>query len=181
MKLLFDFFPILLFFVSFKLFDIYIATAVAIAASFVQLGISWYRTRKVEPMHLITFAIIVVFGGLTLYLQDELFIKWKPTVINWLFGIVFLASQVMGKKTMIERMMGASLVLPNEVWRRLNASWTVFFLLLGAVNLFVIYSFDTATWVNFKLFGMMGLTFVFVILQSIYLSRHIPEPQSSEE
>lgn len=181
MKLLFDFFPILLFFVSFKLFDIYIATAVAIAASFVQLGISWFRTRKVEPMHLITFAIIVVFGGLTLYLQDELFIKWKPTVINWLFGIVFLASQVIGEKTMIERMMGANLVLPYEVWRRLNASWTVFFLLLGAVNLFVIYSFDTATWVNFKLFGMMGLTFLFVILQSIYLSRHIPEPQSSEE
>lgn len=180
MKLLFDFFPILLFFVAFKLFDIYVATAVAIAASIVQVGISWWRRRKVEPMHLVTLAIIVVFGGLTLYLQDELFIKWKPTVINWLFGIVFLASHVIGQKTMIERMMGASLQLPREVWSRLNASWTVFFLLLGGINLFVVYSFDTATWVNFKLFGMMGLTFVFVLLQSVYLARHMPQAQSEE-
>lgn len=177
MKLLFDFFPIFLFFVAFKLFDIYVATAVAIAASSLQVGIAWLRTRKVEPMHLVTFAIIVVFGGLTLYLQDELFIKWKPTVINWLFGIVFLASHVVGEKTMIERMMGASLELPREVWARLNASWTTFFLLLGGINLFVVYRFDTATWVNFKLFGMMGLTLVFVILQSIYLARHMPQTQ----
>ncbi|MBS1212031.1 MAG: intracellular septation protein [Proteobacteria bacterium] len=180
MKLLFDFFPIFLFFIAFKLFDIYVATAVAIAASFVQLGVSWLRTRKVEPMHLVTFGIIVVFGGLTLYLQDELFIKWKPTVINWLFGIVFLVSHMIGEKTMIERMMGANLILPSEVWRRLNGSWTAFFFLLGGINLFVVYSFDTATWVNFKLFGMLGLTFVFVILQSIYLSRHMPQPQSED-
>ncbi|MDD5034300.1 MAG: septation protein A [Methylococcaceae bacterium] len=176
MKLLFDFFPILLFFLAYKFYDIYAATAVAIAASVLQVGYSWFKNRKLEPMHLVTLAIIGVFGGLTLYLQDELFIKWKPTVINWLFGVVFLASQWWGEKTMIERMMSANLTLPTEIWRRLNLSWTLFFFVLGGANLFVMYSFDTATWVNFKLFGMLGLTFLFVILQSFYLSRYLPAP-----
>lgn len=181
MKLLFDFFPILLFFAAYKFFDIYVATGVAIAASFVQVGYSWFKTRKVEAMHLVTLAIIVVFGGLTLYLRDEQFIKWKPTVINWLFGLVFLASQWLGEKTMIERMMGENLELPPPVWRRLNLSWTAFFFLLGAINLFVMYSFDTDTWVNFKLFGMLGLTVAFVLLQSVYLSRHLPQAKTEEE
>lgn len=180
MKLLFDFFPIVLFFAAYKLFDIYVATAVAIAASFVQVGYSWWRNRKVEPMHLLTLVIIVVFGGLTLYLQDEMFIKWKPTVINWLFGLVFLGSQWLGEKTMVERMMGMTLTLPDDVWRRLNLSWSGFFLALGVVNLIVVYGFDTATWVNFKLFGMLGLTLVFVLLQSVYLSRYLPEPNPEE-
>jgi len=180
MKLLFDFFPILLFFVAYKLFDIYVATAVAIAASFAQVGYAWWRNRKLEPMHLLTLVIIVVFGGLTLYLQDEMFIKWKPTVINWLFGLVFIASQWWGEKTMIERMMGGNLSLPDGVWRRLNLSWSSFFVMVGAANLIVVYGFDTETWVNFKLFGMLGLTLVFVVLQSIYLSRYVPEPNPEE-
>jgi len=183
MKLLFDFFPILLFFIAYKVFDIYVATAVAIAASFAQVGLAWWKTRKVEPMHLVTLVIIVVFGGLTLYLQDEQFIKWKPTVINWLFGVVFLASQWLGEKPMIERMMGgnANLVLPSAVWRNLNMTWTLFFFILGGVNWFVMTNFDTATWVNFKLFGMLGLTFLFVVLQSVYLSRHLQEPETEKE
>jgi intracellular septation protein len=177
MKLLFDFFPILLFFIAFKAFNIYVATAVAIVASFVQVGYVWWKNRKVEVMHLVTLFIIVVFGGLTLYLQDEQFIKWKPTVINWLFGFAFLTSQWLGEKPMIERMMGGNLVLPMEVWRVLNLSWTLFFFVLGGANWFVMTNFDTATWVNFKLFGMLGLTVVFVVLQSFYLSRHLPEPE----
>ncbi|MFM8332528.1 MAG: septation protein A [Candidatus Methylumidiphilus sp.] len=183
MKLLFDFFPILLFFIAYKIFDIYVATAVAIAASFAQVGYSWFKTRKIETMHLVTLVIIVVFGGLTLYLQDEQFIKWKPTVINWLFGFAFLSSQWLGEKTMIERMMGATagLSLPGAVWRNLNLSWTLFFFVLGGVNWYVMSNFDTATWVNFKLFGMLGLTLLFVVLQSIYLSRHLPEPQAEQE
>jgi len=180
MKLLFDFFPILLFFITYKFYDIYAATAVAIAASFIQVGISWFKTRKIEPMHIITLLIIVVFGGLTLYLQDEMFIKWKPTVINWLFGVAFLASQIFGERTFIERMMSTNLTLPKPVWRRLNLSWAVFFIVLGGVNLFVMYTYDTETWVSFKLFGMLGLTFVFVLLQSVYLSRHIPEPNPED-
>jgi len=180
MKLLFDFFPILLFFIAYKVFDIYVATGVAIVASFVQVGFSWWKNRKFESMHVVTLAIIVVFGGLTLYLQDEQFIKWKPTVINWLFGFVFLASQWLGDKPMIERMMSASadLSLPSEVWRSLNLSWTFFFFALGGVNFFVMSYFDTDTWVNFKLFGMLGLTIVFVVLQSFYLARHLPQTES---
>jgi intracellular septation protein len=181
MKLLFDFFPILLFFIAYKAFDIYTATSVAIAASILQVVISWLKTRKIETMHLMTLVIIVVFGGLTLYLQDEQFIKWKPTVVNWLFGFVFLASQWLGEKTMIERMMGGNLTMPSTIWRTLNLSWTLFFFLIGGVNFYVMSYFSTDTWVNFKLFGMLGLTFVFVLLQSFYLSRHLPESNAEEE
>lgn len=183
MKLLFDFFPILLFFVAYKFFDIYTATAVAIVASFLQVGFSWWKNRKVESMHLVTLVIIVVFGGLTLYLRDEQFIKWKPTVINWLFGLVFLASQWLGEKPMIERMMStnADLALPKEVWRTLNLTWTLFFFTLGGANFFVMSYFDTNTWVNFKLFGMLGLTILFVIIQAFYLSRYLPAPEATEK
>jgi intracellular septation protein len=118
---------------------------------------------------------------LTLYLHDEQFIKWKPTVINWLFGATFLASQIFGKQTAIERMLGANLTLPQAVWRRLNLGWVVFFLCLGGANLFVMSHYDRDTWVNFKLFGMLGLTMFFVVLQSLYLSRYMAEPGKSGE
>jgi intracellular septation protein len=180
MKLLFDFFPILLFFLTFKFFDIYVATAVAIGSSFLQVSVSWFISRKFEPMHLVTLAIVTIFGGLTLYLQDEMFIKWKPTVINWLFGLAFLGSQWIGDKPLIERMLSANISLPDRIWRRLNTGWTGFFFLLGGINLLVVYNFDTATWVNFKLFGMMGLTVVFVVIQSLYLSRHM-SPATADE
>lgn len=181
MKLLFDFFPIILFFVAYKLEGIYAATVVAIAATFVQVGWMWLRHRRIETMHLVTLALIVVFGGATLYLHDEQFIKWKPTVINWLFGIAFLASQFFGDKPFIQRMMAGNIELPRPVWYRLNLSWALFFLFLGAVNLVVVYTFDTDTWVNFKLFGMLGLTLAFVILQAAFLSRYLPEPESEQE
>jgi intracellular septation protein len=180
MKLLFDFFPIFLFFIVFKISDIYAATLAAIVATAVQVGVTWFKTRKVEPMHLVSLAIIVVFGGATLFLKDELFIKWKPTVLNWLFGIALLASQIFSKRTLIERMLGNQIELPGSVWRRLNLSWAVFFIVLGGVNLFVIYNFNTETWVNFKLFGLLGLTFLFVVVQSLYLSRFLPEPKPEE-
>ena len=176
MKLLFDFFPILLFFIAYKIFDIYVATAVAIVATFGQVGYAWIRNRTVATMQLVTLVIIVIFGGLTLYLHDEQFIKWKPTVINWLFGGAFLASQLFGQKTAIERMMGSNLTLPSPVWRRLNLGWVVFFLAMGGANLYVMSYFDRDTWVNFKLFGMLGLTFVFIVLQSFYLARYLQEP-----
>jgi intracellular septation protein len=180
MKLLFDFFPIFLFFIVFKISDIYAATLAAIVATAVQVAVTWLKTRKVEPMHLVSLAIIVIFGGATLFLKDELFIKWKPTVLNWLFGMAFLGSQLFGKRTLIERMLGNQIELPDLVWRRLNLSWAAFFVALGGVNLFVIYNFSTETWFNFKLFGLLGLTFVFVIAQSIYLSRFLPEPNPEE-
>ncbi len=176
MKILFDFFPILLFFIAFKVFDIYVATAVAIAATALQVAVAWFRKRKVEPMHLITLVLIVVFGGATIYFKDETFIKWKPTVVNWLFGLAFLLSQVFGERPFVERMLGSNVQLPPPIWRRLNLMWAVFFLTLGVVNLFVAYSFDTETWVNFKLFGLLGLTLLFAVAQSIYLSRYVSEP-----
>jgi intracellular septation protein len=176
MKFLVDFFPILLFFVTFKLYDIFLATVVAIVATAVQVGLVWSTKRKVEPTHLITLVLIVVFGGATLYFKDELFIKWKPTVVNWLFGAGFLLSQVLGSRTVIERMLGGNIELPRSVWRRLNLMWAAFFIAMGFINLFVVYTFDTETWVNFKLFGLLGLTLLFVVFQSIYLSRYISEP-----
>ncbi len=180
MKFLYDFFPILLFFVVYKMYDIYAATAVAIAASVVQVAGFWLKHRRFENMHLITLGLVVVLGGATLWLQDEEFIKWKPTVVNWLFGAVFLGSQYIGAKPVVERMMGQALELPAAIWRRLNMSWVLFFFALGGVNLYVVYNFDTDTWVNFKLFGMMGLTLGFVVAQSFYLARHVkPEEQHS--
>lgn len=173
MKLLFDFFPIVLFFIAYKVFDIYVATAVAIAAGFVQSGLFWAKHRRFEKMHIITLAILVVFGGATLILQDEMFIKWKPSVLNWLFGAVFIGSQFIGTKTIVERMMGSNVSLPGPIWTRLNMSWGIFFMALGFINLYVVYNFDTDTWVNFKLFGMLGLTIAFVIAQSAYLMRHV--------
>ncbi len=181
MKLLFDFFPILFFFIAYKLFDIYVATGVAIASTVVQIALSWIRTRTVASMQWVTLAVIIIFGGLTLYLHDEQFIMWKPTVINWLFGGAFLASQFFGQQTAIERILNTNLTLPKPVWRRLNLGWVAFFLLLGGANLYVMRHFDRDIWVNFKLFGMLGLTVVFIVLQSVYLSRYMVEPSTKGE
>jgi intracellular septation protein len=180
MKLLFDFFPIVLFFVAYKLQGIYAATLVAIVATLGQVGMTWWRSRRVEPMHWVTLFLLLVFGGATLVLHDELYIKWKPTVLNWLFGAAFLVSQFIGGRTLIERMMGEHLALPRPVWVRLNFAWVAFFLGMGVANLFIVYRFDTETWVNFKLFGMLGLTVLFVVAQSIYLARYLPEVKTEE-
>ena len=181
MKFLADFFPILLFFVAYQLYDIYVATAVAIVASFLQVGFSWLVKRHVERMHLITLALLVVFGGLTLLLRDPLFIKWKPTVVNWLFGLVFLGSHFVGKYCMVERMMRSAVELPGLIWTRLNISWTLFFFFSGALNLYVAFNYAEETWVNFKLFGMMGLTLLFIVLQAFYMARHIQDQNPTQE
>lgn len=185
MKLLFDFLPIFLFFIAYKVYDIYVATIVAIVASCLQVTFFWFKHRRVETMHIITLVLIVVLGGATLLFKDETFIKWKPTGVNWMFGLVFLGSQFIGKKTILERMMGANITLPAGIWTRLNAAWALFFIALGFINLYVAYNYDTDTWVNFKLFGMMGLTIGFIVLQAIYLSRHIKHedvvPQDSKD
>ena len=173
MKLLFDFFPIFLFFIAYKFYGIYVATGVAITATFVQVGFAWIKTRKVETMHMVTLVLICVFGGATLLLHDEMFIKWKPTIINWIFGSVFLGSHFIGKQPFIQKVMGSNLTLIDSVWRRLNMMWALFFLTLGGINLFVIYRFDTETWVNFKLFGLFGLMLLFILIQAVYLSKHM--------
>lgn len=178
MKFLFDFFPIVLFFVAYKFGDIYLATLTAMAASVVQVGISRYKTGHFEKLPLITLATIVILGGATLFFKNELFIKWKPTALYGLLAIGFLLSQVIGKKPLIQRMIEQNIQLPQKVWTQLNLSWVVFFLIMGALNLYVVYNYDTDTWVNFKLFGSLGLTLVFIIGQGIYMSRH-QKPESN--
>lgn len=175
MKFLFDVFPVVLFFVAFKLYDIYVATAVAIVASFLQIGWLWLRGRKIENMLWVSVGVIVVFGGATLLLQNETFIKWKPTVLYWLFGTALTVAALAFKKNLIRSMMEAQVTLPDPVWGRLLASWIAFFVAMGAINLFVAYNFSTDAWVNFKLFGGIGLMLVFVVLQALMLSRHIEE------
>lgn len=177
MKFLTDFFPVILFFIAYQMGDIYIATGVLIAASFLQVTIQWLMHRKVEKMHLVVLGLAVVFGGLTLALRDPLFIKWKPTVVNWLFAIFFLGSQFIGKSTLTERMMSHAVTLPADVWVKLNMAWALFFILMGGINLYVAFNFAEETWVNFKLFGMMGMTFLFVIIQALYMARFMQETQ----
>jgi intracellular septation protein len=175
MKFLFDIFPVVLFFIAFKVYDIYVATAVAIAATFLQIGWTWVRHRKVDNLLWVSLAVIVVFGGATLLLQDETFIKWKPTVLYWLFAAVLAAAELGFRKNLIRAMMQTQVTLPEAVWRKLLASWVAFFALMGALNLAVAYNFSTDAWVNFKLFGGMGLMLVFIVLQALMLSRHIED------
>ncbi len=181
MKLLYDFFPILLFFIAYKLDGIYTATGVAIAAAAVQTGAFWLRHRRFEKMHLVTFGLLVFFGGLTLLLRDPVFIKWKPSVVNWLFATVFLGSHWIGDKPVIERMMSHAIQAPSPVWLKLSWMWIAFFISVGLLNLYVAYSFSEETWVNFKLFGMLGITFAFVIAQGLYLGRYVIEDKAGEK
>jgi intracellular septation protein len=181
MKFLVDFFPILLFFLAYQAWDIYVATAVAIGASGAQVGWQWLRHRKVDRMQWITLALLVVFGGLTLLLRDPLFIKWKPTVVNWLFALAFLVSSYVGEKSLIERMMGSAVVMPAAAWRRLNWAWIGFFVVLGALNLYVAFAFAEDIWVKFKLFGMVGLTLLFVFAQAPFLAKHMPPDAPAKE
>lgn len=174
-KLLFDLFPIILFFVAFKVADIYVATGVAIGATIVQIAWLKLRGRPVEVMQWISLGVIVVFGGLTLVLHDEAFIKWKPTILYWLFALVLLGGRLSGRN-FIRTLMGGQMALPPPVWERLNQMWMLFFVAMGAANLWVAYTWSTDIWVNFKLFGTLGLTLLFVIGQGLYLGRFLKEP-----
>lgn len=175
MKLLLDFFPIILFFVVFKVWGIYAATAVAIVATIAQIAYLRVKNGRVEPMQWMSLGVIVLFGGATLLAHDENFIKWKPTVLYWLMGGALLIGQVVFRKNLLRSVMGAQLQLPDAIWLKLNWAWTAFFAAMGALNLWIAYHFDTDTWVNFKLFGGMGLMVVFVIAQAIYMSRYLPQ------
>jgi intracellular septation protein len=204
LKLLFDLFPVLLFFVAYTggkrapdaaaavlsgalgavgaggqvaldQAPILLATAVAIVATFGQVGWLVARKRPVDKMLWVSLAIIVVMGGATLWLRDPTFIKWKPTVLYWAFAAVLLGAQALLGRNLIRAMLGQQISLPDPVWTRLNLSWGAFFLAMGALNLYVAYSFSEATWVNFKLFGGMGLMLVFVLAQGMYLARFVED------
>ena len=175
MKFLFDLLPVIVFFAAFKLADIYVATGTAIAATFMQVVWLKLRRKPVEPMLWASLGLIVVFGGATLLLRDETFIKWKPTVLYWLFGAVLACSELFFRRNLIRSMLGAQVHLPDPVWAKLNWSWVAFFAFMGAVNLYVAFRFTTDLWVNFKLFGGMGLMLLFVIGQALFLARYVED------
>lgn len=219
MKLLADFFPVILFFLAYKLGDLYIATGVAIAASFVQVGYGWMRRKKLEKMHLVTLVTLLVLGGLTLLLHDRTFIMWKPSLVYWALGAALLISQFFGKKPLIRRMLEEHVALPDLIWRRLNLAWAFMFVGIGLLNLYVASGFFAAEtqllelsglqqvdfdncgklfqgnqlelcntahsleqgWVNFKLFGILGVLLIFSLLQGFYLMRHMPDSEVQHE
>jgi intracellular septation protein len=176
MKFLFDLFPVALFFIAIQIWDIFVATAVAIAATFAQVGWLLIRKKKVQPMLWATLAIIVVFGGLTLYLRDRNFILWKPTVLYWLFGIV-LASAALTGRNLVRALLSEQMSLPERVWGRLNWTWVGFFTFMGFANLYVAYNYSEKIWAAFKLFGGMGLMLGFVLAQSLFLAKYVEDKQ----
>lgn len=175
MKFFFDLFPVILFFVSYKLAGIYVATAVAIAATFGQIGWLWFRSRRIDTMLWVSLVVITVFGGMTLVLQDEAFIKWKPTVLYWAFAAALLGGMLFLRKNLIRSLLGEQMDLPDVAWNQLNWSWIGFFVFMGLANLYVAFNFSTDDWVNFKLFGGMGLMLLFVLAQGLLLAKYTEE------
>lgn len=174
MKFLFDFLPLLLFFIALQIWDIFVATAVAIAATVVQVGWLLARGRKVQPMLWASLAIIIVFGGLTLYLRDKTFILWKPTVLYWLFGAV-LAGGALARRNLLRALLAEQMQLPERIWARLNWTWVAFFAFMGVANLYVAFNYSEKVWATFKVFGATGLMFLFVIAQSFVLARYVED------
>jgi intracellular septation protein len=202
MKLLYDLLPVILFFLAYKFYGalpesgvlamgawlpvaldpgdpghaIYLATAVAMGVMVAQLGLGFAIKRRLEAMPMFTGALIVVLGGATLLLHDPVFILWKPTLVNLLFAVVFLVPPWLGRPTLVQTLMGHALHVPKRIWARTNHAWVIFFIVSGLANLFVAYTFSEAFWVDFKLFGMLGMTLVFILGQAVYLARHHTEP-----
>ncbi|MEY4592032.1 MAG: hypothetical protein RIR18_927 [Pseudomonadota bacterium] len=198
MKLLFDLFPVVLFFISFKFAEgapqqavdilatlgieapsetqgpILLATVVVILATIAQIAWTWWQHKKVDKTLWISLVLVVVLGGMTLILRDESFIKWKPTLLYWVMGSGLLGAVLIFKKNPLGSLLAEKLELPAPIWRKLNFLWSGFFLALGFVNLYVANNFSTDSWVNFKLFGVTGLIFLFVLLQGFYLAPHMP-------
>ena len=179
LKFLFDFFPLVLFFVAFKASDIFVATGVAIAATVVQIGWVLARRRRVTGMQWMSLVIIVLFGGATLILRDETFIKWKPTVLYGLAGVAFLGGLAF-RTNLVKAVMAEGLELPERVWTQLAVAWGLFFLFQAALNLWVAYHFSTATWATIKVFGGMGLMLAFILVQAVWIARHLPDEDEAK-
>lgn len=204
MKLLFDFLPIILFFLTFKLAEgdkaaaaqwasdwlgfavaggkvgpaeapVLLATAVVILATLAQVAWLKLRGQKVETILWVSLALVVVLGGMTIWFRSETFIKWKPSALYWAMGLALWLSPLLFGKNLLKALLGQQLKLPDRVWHRLNFAWVAFFGLMGLLNLWVAYHFSTDTWVNFKLFGGMGLMLLFTLAQGVYISRHLPQ------
>jgi intracellular septation protein len=204
LKLLFDLFPVILFFVAYKVGNSYpeaaaqfaaaalgavvaggqvtaaqapilLATAVAIVASLLQVGFRLVRRQKVEPMLWLSVAVILVFGGATIWLHDETFIKWKPTILYWLFGSILLAGRLGWRRNLLQSLLGTQIAVEPRIWEQMLWLWIVFFAVIGVINLVVAFNFPTDLWVDFKLFGLFGLTLVFTLGIGVWLARHVKE------
>jgi len=175
MKLLVDFFPVVVFFVVYKAYDIYAATYAIVVAMCLSICFQWFRHKSIDKMQWVTLILVVVLGGATVLFKNPVFIKWKPTVVNWLFAGAFLLTPLFSHQSLLRTILPNDIVLPKFVWQRLNFMWIVFFMVMGGVNLYVAYSFSEDFWVNFKVFGMLGLTFLFILLQGFYLYRYMPQ------
>lgn len=170
MQLLIDYIPIVIFIAAYFYKDIFYATGVLMIVMPIGLLVQWLMTKKFNKIYAASTVLVLILGGATVIFRDPTFLYWKPTVLNWAAAIAFLGSQWIGEKTFAQRMLGSAADLANEQWIRLNQIWVVFFIFVGSVNLYVAYNFSEAFWVKFKLFGMLGITVVFVIIQSIWLT-----------
>jgi intracellular septation protein len=178
MQVLIDFLPIIVFFVTYKVAGMFAATAALIAATAIQVAVQWIRQKTVNKMLLISAGMVAVFGGITLALKDPLFIQWKVTVVYWILAVAFLCGATFLKKSLVERSVGHAIELPRTMWRQLDLIWGVAFALIGALNLFVMYNYDEGTWVNFKLFGTLGITLVIVVAQVFWIASRAPQDKS---
>lgn len=180
MHMLYDLIPVILFFVSFKLYGIYVATQIGIVATLVQvLTTRWFR-KKWDKMQIVTLIAFLLFGGMTLYFHDPLFVKWKPTVVFGVFSLVIFYTQFFTQKPLIQRLMEATMhengsIVPANIWRRVNLLWACFFLVLGLINIYIAYAFSLEAWVNFKFYGISSALIIFSILQAAYLMRYVIE------
>jgi len=181
MKFLFDLFPVILFVATYVLTDdLLIATAVIIPASIAQFAYVWFRYHKVDKMLLASVVLVVVMGGLTLILQDDRFIKWKPTALYWLLAAIFALAPLLVRKNLVRAIFEKSIAAPDRIWSNLNAAWVVFFVCIGAINLYVAENYPKDVWVYFKLWGLTGLTLLFVVGQLVVLHKYIKETESSQ-
>jgi intracellular septation protein len=209
MKLLLDFLPLILFFATFRYADghadwatafatehfgglvaggvvapaiapVLLATVVIIIVTLIQVTVLKLRGRKIDLMLWVSLTLVVVLGGLTIWFQNEHFIKWKPSGLYWTLALVLWCSQALFGKNMLKRLIGDQVDLPETVWRRLNLAWVIFFGLMGLLNLWVAYQFETSTWVNFKVFGATGLLLVFVIASGLYMGKYMPDEEPAQ-
>ena len=183
MKLLFDLFPVILFFAAYKFTgeNIFVATVAAMVASVAQILWLKLRGRKIEPVLWFSGGLVVVMGAATLYFHNAAFIKWKPTLLYWGFAVMLALGPVLMKRNFIRLLMQEQVKLPDAIWSRLTLAWATFFLVMGGVNLLVAHQFSESTWVNFKLFGTLAATLVFALAQGLYISRFLPEAGDSTD
>lgn len=185
MKQLLDFLPLLVFFVAYKIYDLRTATYALIAATALALIYSWFRFRRIEKMMLVAFVLVLIFGGLTIYFGQLKFLEWKVTILYLLFASALLISQWWLKTPLIKRMLQKEIQLPDQVWRRLNFAWALFFIACAIANLYVAFYMSQDAWINFKVFGITGLTLIFSLLSGVYIYRHLADipksPQDNEK